>query len=580
MEYLDSKNEIEEEKEYSDSQEVENYRDSKDSNDKYKSKEKENKHFPPKEDEIKDIIEEKIIYITGDIIINKYKKGKYLGSGGFASCFEIISLEDKKVFACKIMSKKALNNDEIFRKAIIKEIKIHKKLYHPNIIKFYKFFEDSNFLYLIIELCKNKSLRDIIKGRKRLTELEVQCILIKLIDGLRYLHTNGIIHRDLKLNNIFLDENMEVKMGDFGLAVKLDYKNEKIKSFCGTLNYMAPEIFERKGYSYEIDIWALGIIMCYLLVGKNPFQSSTEKETINNIKNNKLNFPKDIKLSSSAKDLINQILTPISIRPSLDQILCHDFFKLGISIPKSLEITFPIKSPNLEYIRKFMPKSDENGIVDIPLTTKQLNSIKIDKPTPIFKIEDPIWIKKYYDMYDYSIGFIYYLSNGCMCNLHKDGTKTILDLKTRKICFIENEPNTKKENFYEYTLENYPIKIQEKVLRLQLIIPQFEENKNLHIKELYYGIEENCDQEKDNNIINEKNKEEWIYLKYLKKSKDLYLFFLNNNVFQFSFCDKTKLILSPERELVSYFDKHNVGKNIFAPYIDLISDYKISNKIL
>jgi polo-like kinase 1 len=105
-------------------------------------------------------------------------------------------------------------------------------------------------------------LNELVKRRKRLTEFETQYYVHQMIMALKYLHSNKIIHRDLKLGNLFLNEKLEIKVGDFGLAAKLSFDGEKRKTICGTPNYIAPEILEGKtGHSFEVDIWSLGVIM-------------------------------------------------------------------------------------------------------------------------------------------------------------------------------------------------------------------------------------------------------------------------------------------------------------------------------
>ncbi len=92
-----------------------------------------------------------------------------------------------------------------------------------------------------------------------------------------YLHDRRIIHRDLKLGNLFINDEMQVKIGDFGLATTLDYDGERKKTLCGTPNYIAPEMLEKKGHSFEVDIWAIGCILYTLLVGNPPFETQTLK---------------------------------------------------------------------------------------------------------------------------------------------------------------------------------------------------------------------------------------------------------------------------------------------------------------
>ncbi|CBK23376.2 uncharacterized protein [Blastocystis hominis] len=206
----------------------------------------------------------------------------------------------------------------------------------------YKHFEDNRYHYLILELCSHDTLGHLIKNRKYLTEPEVQYFLLQIIDAVKYLHNRRIIHRDLKLGNVFLDDNLDVKVGDFGLATELSEPNERKKTMCGTPNYIAPEILESEGkraYSYEVDIWAIGVITYTLLIGKAPYDGGSRKSTYENIRQNDFSFPiKDRFVSHQARMFIRSILTtdPAS-RLSLDQMLQHPFFTDSpISPPKSL----------------------------------------------------------------------------------------------------------------------------------------------------------------------------------------------------------------------------------------------------
>ena len=93
-----------------------------------------------------------------------------------------------------------------------------------------------------------------------------------MVSGLKFLHSNRIIHRDMKLGNLFLNEKMEIKVGDFGLATKLEFEGEKKRTICGTPNYIAPEVLDGKvGHSFEVDIWSLGVIIYTLLIGNDKY---------------------------------------------------------------------------------------------------------------------------------------------------------------------------------------------------------------------------------------------------------------------------------------------------------------------
>ena len=116
------------------------------------------------------------------------------------------------------------------------------------------------------------------------------------------MHKNRVIHRDLKLGNLFLSEKMEIKIGDFGLATKIDFEGERKRTICGTPNYIAPEILEGKtGHSYEVDIWSLGVILYTLIIGKPPFETNDVKTTYRRIRMNAYSFPEHVPISNGAK---------------------------------------------------------------------------------------------------------------------------------------------------------------------------------------------------------------------------------------------------------------------------------------
>lgn len=147
---------------------------------------------------------------------------------------------------------------------------------HPNIVRFNECFEDDENVYMILELCPRGSLMDMLKRRKRFTEPEVRFFLLQLLGSLKYMHGKNVIHRDLKLGNIFLDKEMNIKVGDFGLAALLVDENERKMTICGTPNYIAPEVLwgqKEGGHSFEVDLWGVGIIIYAMLVGKPPFAS-------------------------------------------------------------------------------------------------------------------------------------------------------------------------------------------------------------------------------------------------------------------------------------------------------------------
>ena len=113
-------------------------------------------------------------------------------------------------------------------------------------MRFEHFFEDGENVYILLELCENQTLNDLLKRRKTLHELEVAYYMRQVVEALRYLHSQNIMHRDLKLGNLLLNK-MQIKVGDFGLACQLKHFCERRKTVCGTTNYIAPEVVELGG---------------------------------------------------------------------------------------------------------------------------------------------------------------------------------------------------------------------------------------------------------------------------------------------------------------------------------------------
>merc|ERR1712107_905454 len=119
------------------------------------------------------------------------------------------------VYAGKCIWKKHLKSKSV--KKIINEIEIHKNLDHPNVVRFNRYFEDNDFVYFVLELCERATMVELVKRRTRLTEPEVRYYLNQVIDAVSYLHKQNIIHRDLKLVNLLIDKNLQIKLADFGL---------------------------------------------------------------------------------------------------------------------------------------------------------------------------------------------------------------------------------------------------------------------------------------------------------------------------------------------------------------------------
>lgn len=299
------------------------------------------------------IITETITKNNGDTLTMSYQRGPLLGKGGFASVYEFTCLENKKVLAGKIVNKNCLQRARA-RQKLMFEIKIHRALHHPHIVSFERFFEDAHNIYILLELCQNQTMNELLRRRKRLTELEVQSYLAQLVSALKYLHSNRVIHRDIKLGNLFLNSKMEIKLGDFGLASKLEFEGERKRTICGTPNYIAPEILDcRDGHSYEVDNWSLGVLLYTLSIGRPPFETQDIKQTYKKIKLCAYSYPENIQISDELKDLISKLIVvePL-MRLPLDEIMQHEFMQKNL-IPKFLPVSTLACPPSISYLRQF-----------------------------------------------------------------------------------------------------------------------------------------------------------------------------------------------------------------------------------
>ncbi|KAK0731657.1 hypothetical protein B0H67DRAFT_565462 [Lasiosphaeris hirsuta] len=278
-----------------------------------------------------------------------YQVGKLLGKGGFAICYDGKLAGTSKRYALKIVkSQMATKMEQKFQT----ELQIHSKMRQQNIVHFHRAFTFENCTYLVLELCPNGSLMDMVKRRKGLTEPEVRFYAIQISGAIKYMHAKGIIHRDLKMGNIFLDKYMNAKIGDFGLAALLltgkDMQIMRRTTLCGTPNYIAPEILEKgkKGHDHMVDIWSLGIILYAMLTSKPPFQSSTTDEIYRRARDRDYEWPtpetSQKYISMEAKDLVATMLQDADSRPEPDVIVAHPFFTSGY-LPVATDITSKLR---------------------------------------------------------------------------------------------------------------------------------------------------------------------------------------------------------------------------------------------
>uniref|UniRef100_A0A182S7L9 Protein kinase domain-containing protein n=1 Tax=Anopheles maculatus TaxID=74869 RepID=A0A182S7L9_9DIPT len=205
------------------------------------------------------------------------------------------------------------------------EVAIHSKLKHPSILELYTFFEDFEHVFLVLELAENGELQQFLRERnKPFSEYEAALILRRVVDGLLYLHTQNILHRDISLSNLLITKDMNIKIADFGLATELIQPDEKHHTLCGTPNYISPEVASRASHGLPADVWGLGCMLYTLLVGKPPFDTDGVKSTLARVVLSNYSLPAH--LSSDVSDLIERLLkkNPTE-RIKLEEVLSHPF---------------------------------------------------------------------------------------------------------------------------------------------------------------------------------------------------------------------------------------------------------------
>jgi polo-like kinase 1 len=297
------------------------------------------------------LIEEKeFSRIKGIVYTRYYRKDAFLGSGGFGDAYECTALDTNESYAIKELSDSTHASPRL-QQGIKSEMDIHASLKHDNVCQYVRSFTDGPNKYMVMELCSNNTLADFAKRRGGLSIPEIQFYMRQLINAVSYLHDNSVIHRDLKPENLFLDDKLNLKVGDFGLATRLNNPFAMMTEQCGTRLYLAPEVIGNRPYSFPVDIWSMGVILYKLLLDRHPFAATSNESTEWKILTNDYSFPNDLWISWSAKELIGSMLHPDpDKRPSLNEISRHPFFRSGMGgmIPKFIPLSALDESPKWE----------------------------------------------------------------------------------------------------------------------------------------------------------------------------------------------------------------------------------------
>ncbi|EGR30601.1 protein kinase domain protein [Ichthyophthirius multifiliis] len=266
--------------------------------------------------------------------MNNIKIIKSLGKGAHSDVFLSKDKVTGFIFAIKRVKKQEIIEIGM-EEQFIQEIKIHMQLNHPNIVKLYGYIADQEYFYLLIEYCQGISLKQYVnkQSSKYLQEYEAAFYLNQVAEALLYLHKQNILHRDLKLENLMIFDGI-IKLIDFGYSRKCDIFETR-NTFCGTLDYLSPEIVNGEDYNCSVDIWAFGILSYMLLQGVSPFYKESQDGTIENILKGQFYFQR--KISNEGQAFVSKLLNSkqeerINIKECLQQSWLKKFGKEIINL--------------------------------------------------------------------------------------------------------------------------------------------------------------------------------------------------------------------------------------------------------
>ena len=259
--------------------------------------------------------------------IGDYRLGSEIGSGAFGKVVLGKHTLTGESVAVKILDKIILSQTPEDYELVKQEISILKIVKHKYIVRLYQIMQTAQHIYIIMEYCEGKDLMDYILSKQRLSELETLKYFHQLINALFYLHSQNIAHRDVKIDNMLLDKNMDLKLVDFGLSTKYSDEN-LLDQPCGTVVYAAPEVLEGNEYHGMLaDVWSSGIVLYGMASGYLPFSDKDDEVNKKDVLEGKIDIPEFF--SPLLKDLLKHMLdiNPIT-RYTLQEIKQHPWFNL------------------------------------------------------------------------------------------------------------------------------------------------------------------------------------------------------------------------------------------------------------
>ncbi|KAF7677265.1 putative spindle assembly checkpoint kinase like protein [Astathelohania contejeani] len=253
--------------------------------------------------------------------LDDFELGKPLGRGKFGQVWLVREKRRGYILALKILSKKEID-DAGNIKQIRRELEIHSQLRSRNILRMYGYFYDAINIYIILEYAGGGELFNLLQSQNKFNEAQAANYIFQVARALRHMHKRKVIHRDLKPENILLGSDGQIKLADFGWSVCNVDQNRY--TFCGTVEYLAPEIIKNDRHDTTVDLWCLGILTYEFVVGRTPFEipSRNYREAYSKIKN--LDYAIPSFLSAKAANFISRLLIIIpEDRMKLNEIASH-----------------------------------------------------------------------------------------------------------------------------------------------------------------------------------------------------------------------------------------------------------------
>jgi len=252
--------------------------------------------------------ETKVVAHRTPTVEDKYDLKDVLGTGAFSQVRLAESRDDGQMYAVKIIDKKALKGKE---DSLENEIRVLKRLKHPNIVALLEVFEDKTKVYLVMELVTGGELFDRIVEKGSYSEKDAADLIKQVLSAVAYMHEEGVVHRDLKPENLLYyspDADSKIMISDFGLS-KME-ESGVMATACGTPGYVAPEVLAQKPYGKAVDVWSIGVISYILLCGYPPFYDENDANLFAQILKGEFEFdsPYWDDISEEAKDFIRSLM--------------------------------------------------------------------------------------------------------------------------------------------------------------------------------------------------------------------------------------------------------------------------------